>query len=153
MGVLHSADDAPVPAPIASERGAGVGRKSQVAGPGSYVVACSALAGELVVNRENAELGTLEHFMVDAAEGRIAYGVLSRGGVMGLGARLFAVPWQALALDAERKCFVLDVAPERLRQAPGFDREHWPSMADPAFMRAVEEFFQRRPRESTRSLR
>lgn len=146
MGVLHRGEDSPAPTSVVSDRGASVARGPHADGPGAYVVACSALAGELVVNRDDVELGTLEHFMIDVAQGRIAYGVLSRGGVMGLGARLFAVPWKALALDAERKCFVLDVAVERLRQAPGFDREHWPSMADPAFARAVDDFYQRRPR-------
>ena len=149
MGLLHPGEDLPAPASVMPERSGG--RTPQTPGPGFYVAACSALAGELVVNRDDVELGTLEHFMIDVAEGRIAYGVLSRGGVMGLGARLFAVPWRALALDAERKCFVLDVPIEWLREAPNFDREHWPSMADPAFTRAVEDFYRRRLGESARS--
>ena len=152
MGVLLPGEDSPALPSVATERGASPGRATDAGGPGIQVVACSALAGELVVNRDDVELGTLEHFMIDVAEGRIAYGVLSRGGVMGLGARLFAVPWKALALDPERQCFVLDVAVEQLRRAPAFDREHWPSMADPAFARAVEDFYQRRPREIMRSL-
>jgi hypothetical protein len=104
-------------------------------------MACSALPDYEVVNDAGERLGTLEHLMLDVAGGRIAYGVLSRGGVLGLGARLFAVPWSALTLDAQRKRFLLDIAVERLRQAPGFDREHWPEMADPLFRRSVEDFF------------
>ena len=109
--------------------------------PGTFLMACSALAGDAIVNLAGEQLGTLEHVMLDVVTGRIAYGVLARGGVLGLGARLFAVPWPALVLDVERQCFVLDVALERLRRAPGFDREHWPAMADPGYARTVEEFF------------
>ena len=105
-----------------------------------------------MINPAGEELGTLEHFMIDVAEGRIAYGVLARGGVLGLGARLFAVPWSALALDGERGCFVLDVAAARMRTAPGFDSDHWPAMADPAFVRAVDAFYRPQRRESARAL-
>lgn len=147
MGALRPGQDPPVPASVLPEHPAIVGRVRHAAGPGPYVMACSTLAGDRVVNRQDEELGTLEHIMVDVGAGRIAYGVLSRGGVLGLGARLFAVPWSALALDVERKCFVLDVPLERLRQAPGFDREHWPSMADTGFVRTVEAFYQRGRRE------
>ena len=121
-------------------------------GPGTHVLACSTLAGERVLNPAGEELGALEHFMIDVAQGRIAYGVLARGGVLGLGARLFAVPWSALMLDIERGCFVLDVAASRLRSAPGFDREHWPAMADPAYTRAVDDFYRQPRRESARAL-
>ena len=104
------------------------------------VLACSTLAGDPVVNPAGEALGTLEHLMLDVGAGRIAYGVLARGGVLGLGAKLFAIPWEALTLDAERKCFVLDVSLDRLRRAPSFDREHWPATADPAFARTEEAF-------------
>ena len=110
-------------------------------GPGPLVAACSAIAGDPIRNAQGDELGTLEHVMLDVASGCIAYGVLARGGVLGLGAKLFAVPWHALRRDPAHDCFVLDVALERLRQAPRFDREHWPQMADPAFTRSVEEFY------------
>ena len=121
-------------------------------GPGREVACCSLLAGEPVVNRANEALGTLEHVTVELPAGRIAYGVLSRGGVMGLGAKLFAVPWDALVRDAARRCFVLDVPVEQLRRAPGFDRDHWPDVADPAFLRAVPQLPPQPARERSGSL-
>jgi hypothetical protein len=109
------------------------------------------LAGDPVLNPAGDELGTLEHVMLDVAAGRIAFGVLARGGVLGLGAKLFAIPWSALTLDAGRNCFVLDISVEELRRAPGFDREHWPAMTDPAFERAMHAFYQP-ARDEARSL-
>jgi sporulation protein YlmC with PRC-barrel domain len=90
--------------------------------------ACATLAGDPVVNAEGVELGVLEHVMLDIAEGRIAYAVLARGGVFGIGERLYAVPWQVVRRDLQSECFVIDIEPEALDAAPSFDRHHWPSM-------------------------
>lgn len=92
------------------------------------VLSCGSLAGGLVVNRDGEELGRIEHVMIGLPEGRIAYAVLARGGVFGLGERLVAVPWPALARHPRH--FVIDISTERLDAAPAFDRDHWPAMGD-----------------------
>ena len=116
------------------------GRRARGAdGPGDQVVPWSTIAGERVVNRERETLGTLEHVVIDACSGRIVYGVLSRGGVLGLGAKLFAVPWDALTRDVECGGFVLDVPLACVRDVPGFDRDRWPSTADARFACAAKE--------------
>jgi hypothetical protein len=56
--------------------------------------------------------------------------VLASGGFLGIGDKLFAIPWRSLTLDPENKCFILDVARDRLERAPGFDKDHWPAIAD-----------------------
>ena len=114
-------------------------------GPGPFVMACDSLAGDVVVNDAQEELGTLGHVMIDVPSGTIAYAVLACGGVFGIGEKLFAIPWRALTLDAERHCLVLDVSRQRLDAAPGFDKDHWPSMADPAWARQVHDYFGVRP--------
>ena len=57
--------------------------------------------------------------MLDMNNGKIAYAVLSCGGVAGIGEKLFAVPWKALKLDTVNKRFTLSVDKERLESAPG----------------------------------
>ncbi len=94
------------------------------------VLPSASIAGDPVVNREGHELGRLEHVMIDMPAGRIAYAVLARGGVFGLGERLIAVPWPALARDDALRRFVIDISPERLDAAPTFDHDSWPSMGD-----------------------
>jgi sporulation protein YlmC with PRC-barrel domain len=108
------------------------------------VMSCDAFVGDPVVNRAGEELGVLAHVMLDLSSGRVAYVVLEHGGVMGLGGKLFAVPWQALRRDAKRGCFILDVAREALRLAPGFDPDHWPSKADPRWAAGAAEAAPRR---------
>ena len=76
--------------------------------------------------------------------GRIAYAVLSSGGFLGIGDKLLAIPWRPLTLDADNACFVLDVSKERL-EAPGFDNNHWPSMADESWARELHTYYRARP--------
>ena len=73
------------------------------------VMAADTLTGDKVVNRQKEDLGTIEHLMIDVETGRVAYAVLSFGGFLGMGDKLFAIPWSALALDTAEKQFILDV--------------------------------------------
>jgi sporulation protein YlmC with PRC-barrel domain len=114
-------------------------------GPGPRVMAASTLEGNDVVNRRGEKLGTIEQIMLEVPTGRIAYAVLSSGGFLGVGDRLFAIPWRALTLDTENKCFILDVAKERLEAAPGFDKDHWPTMADEKWAHEVHRYYNQPP--------
>lgn len=105
------------------------------------VLSCGSLAGGLVVNREGDELGRIEHVMIGLPEGRIAYAVLARGGVFGLGERLFAVPWAKLRRETGTRRFVIDISPERMDAAPAFDHDHWPAMADREWARRVHDHY------------
>ena len=113
-------------------------------GPGPEVMASSTLEGDEVMNTVGVSLGKIKEIMVDVPRGRVAYAVLASGGVLGIGEKLFAIPWGALVLDTGRKCFVLDVDAERLKAAPGFDKDNWPSMADPEWAREVHDYYGQR---------
>lgn len=135
--------------PSPSSRPAGgaqiVGTPTDSSGPGPRLMLASTLAGDEVVNREGEKLGTIDEIMLDVPMGRIAYAVLSSGGFLGIGEKLFAIPWAALTLDTENKCFILDVSKERMEQAPGFDKDHWPSLADQTWAMDVHKYYVTRP--------
>lgn len=114
-------------------------------GPGPYVMAADTLQGDDVVNAQGEDLGDIKSIMIDVPSGRVAYAVLSSGGFLGIGDKLFAIPWHALTLDADNKCFVLNIDKERLKNAPGFDKDHWPSMADQRWATEVHSYYQTRP--------
>jgi sporulation protein YlmC with PRC-barrel domain len=94
------------------------------------VVSASSVVGHHVRNSAGEDLGHLEEVMIDAPTGRVAYAVLSFGGFLKLGNKLFAIPWEALWLNERDKEFVLNVDRQQLERAPGFDKENWPDMAD-----------------------
>jgi sporulation protein YlmC with PRC-barrel domain len=94
------------------------------------VLSASTLEGDKVRNSAGEDLGKVDEIMIDIPSGRIAYAVLSFGGVLRMGNKLFAVPWNALRVDEDEKCFILDVDKQTLESAPGFDKDNWPDMAD-----------------------
>ena len=110
-------------------------------GPGPALMGADTLLGNDVCNKDGEDLGDIKEFMIDMASGKIAYAVLSFGGLLGLGDKLFAVPWAALTLDTANKRFTLDVLKESLQDAPGFDKDHWPSMADKTWASGVHKFY------------
>jgi sporulation protein YlmC with PRC-barrel domain len=95
------------------------------------VMSAGTLAGDRVRNSAGEDLGKIEEIMLDVPSGRVAYAVLSFGGFLGMGNKLFAVPWEALTLDEHEHEFVLNVDKQTLENAPGFDKDNWPDMADP----------------------
>ena len=97
------------------------------------VLSSDSLVGTNVYNLDGQELGTIKELMLDTQNGRITYAVLSFGGFMGIGDKLFALPWSAIKIDAEQERLLLDVTKEKLEQAEGFDKDDWPDFADPSF--------------------
>ena len=93
-------------------------------------LSASSLEGDKVVDRTGRDAGRIEELMIDVASGRVAYVVLSFGGLLGLGDKLFALPWSALTIDEANRRFVCDVTREQLEAAPGFDKDHWPDLGD-----------------------
>jgi len=114
-------------------------------GPGPQVMAADTLQGDEVRNDADENLGEITDIMIDVPTGRVAYAVMSVGGVLGMGSKLFAIPWSALKLDTEKKCFRMNVPKERFEHAPGFDKDHWPTMADQQWAEDVHSFYGARP--------
>jgi hypothetical protein len=99
------------------------------------------LLGNDVYNQQDEDLGDIKEIMLDVADGRISYAVLSHGGMLGMGEKLFAIPWAALTLDTDKKRFTMDVSKDRLEKAPGFDKDHWPDMSDTNWANGVHTYF------------
>ena len=110
-------------------------------GPGPTLMGADTLLGNDVYNSEGQDLGDIREFMIDMASGRIEYAVLSFGGVLGMGDKLFAVPWSALTLDTVNQRFTLNVSKDSLTDAPGFDKDHWPAMADATWAAGMRKFY------------
>jgi len=78
-------------------------------GPGPELMGASTLIGDRVRDKKDEELGEIKEIMLDMRTGEVSYAVLSYGGFLGMGDKLFAVPWDALTLDAKNEGFMLDV--------------------------------------------
>ena len=105
------------------------------------VMEASKLSGDNVRNSAGEDLGHIEEIMIDVPSGRVAYAVLSSGGFLGMGNKLFAIPWEALTLNQDEKEFVLNIDRQQLEQAPGFDKDNWPDMTDRAWGSQVFAYY------------
>jgi hypothetical protein len=83
--------------------------------------------------------------------GGLGYAVLSFGGFLGVGEKLFAVPWSALTLDTTNKRFILEVDKEQLKDAPGFDADQWPDMIDPVWSDQIHSYYGTKPYSNDRA--
>jgi sporulation protein YlmC with PRC-barrel domain len=105
------------------------------------VLSASTLMNDEVRNFNDEKLGKIEDFMLDMERGCISYAALSFGGVFGIGDKMFAVPWKAMTVDTENKCFRLDRDKERLENAPGFDKDNWPESPDTSWLGDVYDHY------------
>lgn len=112
---------------------------------GRRLLSASTIEGMPVQNQAGEDLGEIHSLMIDLENGRIAYAVLSFGGFLGLGDKLFALPWEALTLSAGGDLFILNVPRERLERAEGFDKDRWPDMADTAWGERLHTYYGYKP--------
>lgn len=111
----------------------------------SSVVKASDLIGYSVTNAQGDTLGKIEDIVIDPSQGRIAYAVLSFGGFLGMGDKLFAIPWESLSLKADEQTLLLAVDKEKLQKAPGFDKTQWPNMASREWGTSVHQYYNQKP--------
>lgn len=109
--------------------------------PSPMLISANTLIGNEVYNQKEEDLGNIKEIMLDTQSGNVCYAVLSSGGILGIGERLFAVPWSALTLDTENKRFILNVEADRLANAPGFDKDQWPDMADASWAQTTHSYY------------
>lgn len=107
------------------------------------ILSATTLIGDPVKNYDGDDLGKIEELMIDLQSGRIAYAVLSIGGFLGIGDKLFAIPWELLTVNQEEKCFELDIDEETLENAPGFDKDNWPETNDYDIVTRAYAFYER----------
>jgi sporulation protein YlmC with PRC-barrel domain len=99
------------------------------------------IQGARVLNAQGADLGKIDDVLIDTFAGQVVYAILSHGGIIGIGHKLFAVPWDVLAYSAEHDAYLLDIAEEKLKNAPGFDAANPQDMADPRWAKPVHDYY------------
>lgn len=88
------------------------------------------IIGSIVVNTKGERLGTIDDMLIALDAGKIRYVALLGGGHIGIGDKLFAVPFEEFKTthntNNNKVNFVLDAAKELLEKSKGFDKNHWP---------------------------
>lgn len=119
--------------------------RTDEAAPGTRAVAMR--VGDLtdleVRGSGNEEIGNIKDLVVDVESGEIRYAALSVGGVLGVGDKLVAVPWNAFRVQKQDDEWVAIVnAPAaKFENAPGFDDDNWPPFADQDWQTTNDRFY------------
>jgi sporulation protein YlmC with PRC-barrel domain len=108
------------------------------------VLSASSITSDDIRNPAGEDLGSIKDLMIDLTTGNVRFAVVSFGGFLGVGDKLFAVPFTALTVDPDNNCFILDADKESLERAPGFDKYDWPDFADTALADTITSHYQRR---------
>ncbi|MEJ7645828.1 MAG: PRC-barrel domain-containing protein [Chryseolinea sp.] len=101
----------------------------------------TSIIGDKVENPKGEDLGKIDNFMVNIQSGQIEYVVLEFGSFLGVGGKLFAIPYKQLYLNAEKECFVLNREKESFKDMPGFDKNHWPDTNDHTYYQDVDYYW------------
>jgi len=104
-------------------------------------MAAATLDRDKVMSSDGEHVGEISDIMLDVPGGRIAHAVLSEGGFLGIRSKLHAISWSALTLARAEKCFNVDISAQRLKEDPGFDKDHRPSMADATWGKSTHNYY------------
>lgn len=104
-----------------------------------------------VMNDRNQDLGRIDDLVIDMNAGKVKYAALAHGTTLGLGGKLFAVPLSEFTLKhaANDAFLVLNVNEEALKNAPGFDKDRWPNIADANWAAEIDRYYERTAKRPT----
>jgi sporulation protein YlmC with PRC-barrel domain len=103
----------------------------------------SRIIGSNVRDPRDRKIGQIQDLVLDGGRGEIAYAVVSFGGVLGIGNKFHAIPWQALEPSDDGNHYILHADRETISQAPGFDKARWPDMADQKWHAEIDRYWSR----------
>jgi sporulation protein YlmC with PRC-barrel domain len=111
------------------------------------LVKASDLMGKKIENPSNDNLGDIKELILDPGRSRISYFVMKSGGFLGMGDKLFAIPWQALKVERQenKDKLVLNATKERFEKAPEYKDSDWRRMSDPSWVEEVYGYYSVRP--------
>ena len=110
-------------------------------------VRVSQLMGLNIQNAKGESVGEIQDLVIDSNSGRVRYAAVTYGGFLGMGDKLFAVPFEAFQVtrnpddpnDVDDFVMVLNVTKDQLEGSNGFDQDHWPDMADATMIRDLDQ--------------
>ena len=101
----------------------------------------SSIIGDSIENAKGENMGKIDNLMINLRTGHVEYAVVEFGGLLGVGKKLFAIPFQELKLNPEREVFILDRDKDYVRESPGFDPSHWPATNDHSYFDTVDGYY------------
>ena len=109
------------------------------------VISASKVTGTRVYNTSGDHLGEIYDVMIDKRSGKIAYAVMSFGGLLGIGERYHPLPWATLKYDTRQRGYVVGLTIEQLQGAPTFAANEMPAWGDRAYEARIHDYYKTAP--------
>ena len=107
----------------------------------SRILSSSSITGQNVYNLKDENIGEIKDLMINLNNAEVEYAVISFGGFMGIGNKLFAMPLKVFQFSDNDENIRLDISKEKLENAPSFDKDNWPKTSDDDFMDSVNNHY------------
>ena len=114
-------------------------------GPRMNAFMVDKIIGSKVMNLKGETLGKIDDLVVDVDTGRILYAILDFGGFLGIGTKLFPVPWDSLAALPLEGTFFLNQTKDQMEKAPAFDKKNLPDLGDVQWGAGILKHYGARP--------
>src|ERR1700744_2049873 len=105
------------------------------------LISSEKVTGSKVENTKGDNLGHIEEIMIDKISGRVGYAVLNYGSFLGMGGKLFALPWDVLKYDTRQEAYIVGIPEERLKNAPSYDAGSVPNWGDPQYDKEIHDYY------------
>jgi sporulation protein YlmC with PRC-barrel domain len=104
------------------------------------IISSAKVEGTHVYDDAGENLGSVDHLMLDKRTGQVRYAVIEFGGLFGVGADRYPIPWAKLRYDPTKGGYVALLDKASLAGAPKYSMDRVPTyMAD--FGRSVDGFY------------
>jgi hypothetical protein len=111
----------------------------------STLISSDKVEGTAVYDRKGEKLGSIHTLMIDKVSGKVAYAVMSFGGILGIGDRYHPLPWNVLTYDTGQGGYVVDLDPSMLEEAPTYGTSETPNWSDRRWGQQVHDYYGARP--------
>ena len=82
------------------------------------VISSKRVEGTNVYNSAGDKVGSIDHLIIDKVSGQVRYAVMEFGGLLGMGADRYPIPWSLLHYDTATDGYVAPVDKTQLEGAP-----------------------------------
>jgi PRC-barrel domain len=105
------------------------------------LISASKVNGSAVYNTAGESIGKIYDLMIDKVSGKVAYGVMSFGGFLGMGESYHPLPWTLLRYDPGIGGYVINISKQKLEGAPNYAAGSNPAWGDRAYDEKVYGYY------------
>ena len=107
----------------------------------SDLIGSDKVEGTSVYGSNKEKIGSIERVMIEKRSGKVAYAVLSFGGILGIGDEHYPLPWSTLTYEPSLGGYLTNVSEDQIKGAPKYGRSDDWNWDDTQRSRSVNDYY------------